>query len=224
MSSNVCVLYLHYPPYGKELLKTFLSSYFEYPTGYPCDLIIFNQLDGMLDINGYDTMITTHADYNFYLLLNSYSRIISSDWLLKMMQYAGTKTVVGATGSWESWPMINAPPFPNYHLRTTGVLFPARAWIWNHTHEECATKADCWALESGQNSWTRQLLRQKYRIGIVGANGKFYTPQDWGKSGTFQQGNQENLLIADNHTDGYAHMPLKEREERQMKVWGKICQ
>jgi hypothetical protein len=55
---------------------------------------------------------------------------------------------------------------------------------------------------------------------VVGRDGKAYKKEDWNKSNTFWQDNQENLLISDNQTNKYSRAYSKERMALSLLAWG----
>jgi len=125
--SDVCVVHLVWDHLGVEQFKSFITSYINYPSGIEHDLIIIfqgnfdknihNYLSLVDDINfipyyrknvGYDLgayyEIASTYEYNYFCFLNSYSKILGIDWLLKMYKFISKDDVgiVGATGSYES--------------------------------------------------------------------------------------------------------------------------
>jgi hypothetical protein len=115
--------------------------------------------------------------------------------------------------------VVDFPPFPNYHLRTNaflvdrGVLLGVRGGTMHD-------KLDAWALEGGRHSITRQVGRSGLRAVVVGRDGRAYEREDWPQSHTLWQGEQENLLIADNQTDSYAHGDAELRAVLSAFAWG----
>ncbi len=126
---EVCVVHLVWVPLGTEPLKKFLLSYSTYRAGADHDLLmVFNGfkseqelaehkslLSGYryqsfllwksgLDIRSYFA-VARNFHYKYFCFLNSYSRILDHEWLLKMYSHVVRRGVgiVGATGSWESF-------------------------------------------------------------------------------------------------------------------------
>ena len=111
------------------------------------------------------------------------------------------------------------PPFPNYHIRTNAFMIKKE--ILNRIkHKTMRSKNDTLRFENGRNSLTRQILKMKLDVLVVGKDGKAYKKEDWCKSNTFRQNNQENLLISDNQTNRY----LKANNDKKMYLsklaWG----
>jgi hypothetical protein len=141
--------------------------------------------------------------------------------------------IVGATGSWESISstMLNArsavtgsilrggfskaktlavglplrlmfPAFPNYHIRTNGFLVARKEFLAIRP-ALMRTKLDAWLFESGRKSMTRRMHERGREALVVGKDGSCYLPEEWSRSMTFWQSQQENLLIKDNRSIVY---------------------
>ena len=173
-----------------------------------------------------------HFTYDYFCFLNSYSVILDRDWLKKIAFHAMGDNVgiAGATGSHQSlssgsiltrlkgypqWKkVLEIPwkwylgfyfdPFPNYHVRTNAFML-SRSTMLRGQCPPIRTKMAAWRFESGKNSMTKQILEMGMRVLIVGRNGKAYDKEEWNRSGIFWQGEQENLLVADNQTMQYAN-------------------
>jgi hypothetical protein len=113
---------------------------------------------------------------------------------------------------------IRFPPYPNQHIRTNGFMI-SRKVMQNLRPGIIYRKTHAYKFESGRNSMTRQILRMGLRALIVGRDGKGYEMDSWHESGTFRQGGQENLLIADNQTDMYDLADDGEKRELMMRSW-----
>ncbi len=125
---DVCVAHLVWAPLGLEPLKQFLISYLTHDAGLDHDLVvIFNGFETEdqlapsekvlstcrhkslylwkpgFDIQSYFLAINAFG-YRYFCFVNSYSRILGSDWLQRLYNHASKHDVglVGATGSWES--------------------------------------------------------------------------------------------------------------------------
>src|SRR5258705_756481 len=77
------------------------------------------------------------------------------------------------------------PPFPNYHIRTTGFMMARDVMLKLKVRRLC-TKMDCLRLESGKNSITRQILRMGLKPLLVGRDGRAYEKEEWFQSATFR--------------------------------------
>lgn len=95
---------------------------------------------------------------------------------------------------------------PAYHLRTNAFLLDRSVYASLRTRP-IARKMDALRIESGRDSYTRQILDRGMRALVVALDGTTYEHLDWPSSSTFWQGDQEGLLIADNRTSVYANGP-----------------
>jgi hypothetical protein len=94
------------------------------------------------------------------------------------------------------------PSFPNPHVRTNGFMM--RRSVFNELQRTFfIRKIDAHRFESGNRGLTRQVMAIGLRPLVVGRDGMGYEVSDWAKSMTLWQGEQQNLLIADNRTDDY---------------------
>ena len=66
-------------------------------------------------------------------------------------------------------------------------------------------------FESGPNGLSRTLWRKGMNVILVGANGAAYHVDEWPRSRTFRQLNQENLLTKDNHMRAFASFDIKNK-------------
>lgn len=109
--------------------------------------------------------------------------------------------------------------FPAYHLRTTAFMV---------THETLRRmrlftgprKVDNLVLESGREGWTRQVLELGLRALVVDRAGNTFDHCRWDCSLTFHQGNQEDLLVADNRTNSYMSSDTALRSVLSTLSWG----
>lgn len=158
-------------------------------------------------------------------VFNTTSEILSPNWLYKLAVNLLMPNVgmVGATGSYESLSILNRafPEFPNIHIRTNAVMIDRELFCGITDGVEIAEKMDALLLESGPKSLTKQVLNEGKEILLVGRNGRGYSPEFWAMSGTFRQGNQENLLVSDNQTRGFPSLPWAEKKRVIFHTWGK---
>lgn len=78
-----------------------------------------------------------------------------------------------------------------------------------------------YVLESGKTSITNQVLRKGLKVLIVDCNGNAWMKEQWGESAVFWQGNQVNLLIADNQTRLYDKADILNKRNMTRLAWGK---
>jgi hypothetical protein len=154
--------------------------------------------------------------------LNTGSEPVSSNWLGKLnaaLDLPGMG-LVGASGSYQVGPAGGY--FPNIHLRTNACMMRAplaRRILRGFT---IRTKLDAYNAEHGPNSVTRQVVACGLTVAIVGANGRAYAPEWWRGSRTFHQGDQANLLVADNQTRDWDAMTWPKRELLYDATWGTL--
>jgi len=182
--------------------------------------------------------------------LNSFSEILSPGWLEKL-HHAMIQTdvaLVGATGSCESmhtnavadlsstasplnrlWRKAHAVacqrlffPFPNYHIRTNGFMMERQLMLklWPRV---ILTKRRAYLFESGRQSLTQKIIKRGLKPLIVGLDGQIFEKEFWSRSGTFRQGSQENLLIADNQTRAFAEADVALKTRLAAKAWGNFA-
>jgi hypothetical protein len=109
--------------------------------------------------------------------------------------------------------------FPAYHLRTNAFM-ATRATLGKVRIRELETKMDAYRLENGRHSLTRQVQAMGLRTLVVASDGATYDHEQWPLSRTLWQGDQENLLIADNQTRSYAAGGLDRRRLLSGFAWG----
>jgi hypothetical protein len=111
-------------------------------------------------------------------------------------------------------------PFPARHLRTNAFMIDRDVLLALRTGT-IRRKSDAYRLESGRESLTMQLEQQGLEVLVVGRNGQRYGPTEWAASGTFWQGAQENLLIADKQTGRYRDADRLGKEALSRYAWGR---
>ena len=180
--------------------------------------------------------------------LNTNSRICAPNWLSLLFQGASLQNVgaAGATGSWEStvrtswlakysggvrraprgiaraaYNWLQFPNFPNLHLRSTAIITQTslfREFATSHRIPE--SKRHAHILESGRTGFSAFLRRRGLDLIVCGANGVFYSPNEWPASATYRSLGQHNLLIADRQTAQYETESNATRRLLQMAAWG----
>jgi hypothetical protein len=288
---------------GPEPLVAFLDSYRERGAGVEHDLVLAmkgfaspqaaepylrlaNGLqpevvfcsDEGLDLDVYAN-VARQLRRQRYCFVNSYSRVVADDWLVKLDVALSRPGVglVGATGSWASprsqalharglptayraaFPDVRSmregfkdlererggdtpgrlaalrdelntwrstlqavrsfPPFPSPHLRTNAFMVPA-AVLAQLRLRRARRKLHAYQLESGRRSITRQVEQLGLRVLVVDAEGATFEPDEWDRSRTFWQGEQEGLIVADNQTSVYARGDRDRRALLSRYAWG----
>jgi hypothetical protein len=110
--------------------------------------------------------------------------------------------------------------FPAHHLRTNAFMVE-RATFTGLRIGRINRKMDAYLVESGRHSVTRQVHGLGLRTLVVARDGAFYDHEDWPRSYTLWQGDQEGLMIADNQTRIYANGGIKRRRLLSTFAWGR---
>ena len=108
--------------------------------------------------------------------------------------------------------------FPAPHLRTNAFVI-RRETLLALELPHIRGKLDAYAFESGRRSLTAQVRALGLRALVVAGDGGAYDVPDWPESATLWQGNQENLLVADNQTASYADADLERRTLLSRYAW-----
>jgi hypothetical protein len=109
--------------------------------------------------------------------------------------------------------------FPACHLRTNAFM-ARRETLRAIRMCRIETKMDAYRLENGKRSLTRQVQATGLRTLVVAKDGSAYDHEQWPLSRTFWQGDQENLLVADNQTRSYLNGTLERRRLLSGFAWG----
>jgi hypothetical protein len=127
------------------------------------------------------------------------------------------RSVAGAVKLCKLW--IFFPAFPNPHIRSNAFMirrdvFQRVRWPGN------PSRMGTFRFENGRRSLTRQVLKMGLDAVIVGRDGRRYDVSEWPSSGTFRQKEQDNLLVADNHTIEYSTATAERRKQLATAAWG----
>jgi hypothetical protein len=109
--------------------------------------------------------------------------------------------------------------FPAYHVRTNAFMISHATLAQLRLHA-VRKKRDAYLLEHGRQSITRQVQRLGLRTLVVDRHGVAYDHDQWYRSRTFWQGEQEGLLVADNQTRRYADADPDRRRLLSGFAWG----
>jgi hypothetical protein len=109
--------------------------------------------------------------------------------------------------------------FPAKHLRTNAFMADRTTFVGLRTGR-IDRKMDAYLLENGHRSFTRQVQSLGLRALVVDRDGAFYDHEDWPRSRTLWQGDQEGLMIADNQTRIYANGGIDRRRLLSTFAWG----
>ena len=113
--------------------------------------------------------------------------------------------------------------FPAHHVRTNAFLVRASV-LRRLTAWPLETKYDVYRFESGRHSLTQQVLDLGLEPLVVGRDRVAYAKEDWWRSATFWQREQENLLVSDNQTEDYRLGTMAHRHELATLAWGDYAQ
>ena len=263
----VCVAHLVRRANPLSALEQFVDSYRRHPAGAGHELLlIFKGFPGPASVAscapvleglkhrrmfvrdfGFDVRPYLKAGreqpHDFFVFLNSFSRILVPGWLDNLLHHAARPGVgvVGATGSHQS-PLSDSPilrrerkkllrlgryavsirgrfpPFPNPHLRTNAFLISKRI-LEQLRAGPILTKWSAYRFESGIQSLTRQVMAAGLKPLVAGRNGEAYDSPDWPQARTFWIGRQENLLVSDNQTRAYDQGSAAFRERLAYFAW-----
>lgn len=114
---------------------------------------------------------------------------------------------------------IGFKPFPAPHVRTNGLLIERQRWL-EICHPAPRDKLAAHRLESGRGGIVARLRASGLEAVVVGRDGQSYLSDAWPASFTFWQGDQENLLIADNQTFAYQVGDAHRRRVLSGYAWG----
>lgn len=142
---------------------------------------------------------------------------VFTDRQARLIAQRGAAWLLGEAGLWN--PDRYFPPFPNYHVRTNAFM-ASRETLARMRVGPVFFKLSAFMFESGRDSLTNQLMRLGLRPMMVGRDGTGYEKEHWHVANVFRQGNQENLLVADNQSDLYAMADAGGRAELSRLAWG----
>jgi hypothetical protein len=132
-----------------------------------------------------------------------------------------SRSVLSTLRSFRPMPeqLLRFAPFPAYHVRTNAFMLD-RSTFASLRMRSLGRKMDAYLLESGRASFTSQIQGMGLRTLVVGRDGAFYDHPEWSTSGTFWQGDQQGLLVADNQTRSYANGSYDRRRLLSAFAWG----
>ncbi|WP_152535496.1 hypothetical protein [Bradyrhizobium sp. Ai1a-2] len=97
----------------------------------------------------------------------------------------------------------NYSRYPNPHIRTNAFMIERELFL-SLKFPRLTTKEQAYQFESGRRSMTNQIIARGLRPVVVGRDGKIFDIEEWQRSSTFWENEQENLLVSDNRTCDYA--------------------
>jgi len=204
--NEIAVIYHNWLEDGAE---PFLKSYLERPAGCLHDLILTGRTTGW-DLSAY-LDVARAIPHRYVCCVNSYTRIRSTGWLLKLFRNWIPGKILGAFATREGGLL----PFPNPHVRSNG-FFVERVFFVDYFLPP-VTKAECYEMEHGARGMSRI-----FDPLLVDRHGTVYSERDWTYSKTFRLDDQENLLLSDNHSRRYDQADEAERAQLRRLAWGDV--
>lgn len=109
--------------------------------------------------------------------------------------------------------------FPSHHIRTNAFMLSHRT-LQRLRLPIVRSKFDTLLLEGGRSSLTQQILGLGLRTLVVDRTGTGFDHDRWDRSRTLYQGDQEDLLVADNRTVLYEQGDDSLRRVLSLLSWG----
>jgi hypothetical protein len=109
--------------------------------------------------------------------------------------------------------------FPAPHLRTNAFMLRTRL-MRELKSGRVRGKEEAYMFEGGKTSLTAQIRERGLKVVVVGKDGQSYDPEEWYRSETLWQGEQRNLLVADNQTRDYDSGSTRHRTFLSRFAWG----
>jgi len=266
MSKNPIVCYLFTKFDKTKSLNSFIKNYKKYKPGHNHNLIICYKLLKKKNINTLekkfqdiehkvfvDSSDRNDWDFGTYsrlsssypnraiFFMNSHSYPVSSNWLKKIMSHYKKKTIIAASGSYES--ITNEVKlkkfhhifsffikknkakksfsnFPNPHLNTSSFLINSDDFNDFIKKQRFNNKYETWKIESGYNSLTNYFKRRKFKLLVVNSEGKKFLEDKWMYSETYYYKEQKKTIISDKHSRKYLTYGKKQKIISQKSVWG----
>jgi hypothetical protein len=224
---NVLVYYIYPNPSWSNKAEDFYKSYNHHRPGFDHKLLIIKKEDFednifdnheriIHDNYGYDMgtlqkIAPELLEYDIVVQIGAHCRILTDDWLRKIISAFGDTNVamVGTSASKENRP----------HIRTSNFAYRPQLMNLVSFPESLETKEFQYEVEYGENSLYNQFTSMGYACGIVDKNGNFFK-DNWENTATFRAGEQENLLIADRHSDAYQYGVIGQRIFLENLAWG----
>lgn len=141
--------------------------------------------------------------------------------IVRAIRYPAFRTS-GTRAIWPGTPSFDHrlfPRFPNPHVRTNAFMVEREVFL-AMCRPTVKRKIDASLIESGPDSLTSQLRRKGLLTLLVGRDGEGYAISEWAKSRTFRVDEQDNLLVADNHTRAFLSMSEGARTTHTRITWG----
>ena len=118
-----------------------------------------------------------------------------------------------------AWGLGSTSLFPSIHLRTNAFLVD-RALLLALGAGRARTKRATYRLESGRDSLTSRMRARGRPPVVVDRHGVARRAEAWPQADVFWQGDQRDLLVADNQTRKYAAATPEHRDVLSRYAWG----
>ncbi len=112
--------------------------------------------------------------------------------------------------------------YPNHHIRTNCFLV-ARDLLLESAPTRLLSKIDVYKFESGRSGLSCRFKARNRPLLVIGRDGNSYAQDAWPASNTCWQGDQENLLVADNQTMRYQAADLATRGALSRLAWSDMA-
>jgi hypothetical protein len=109
--------------------------------------------------------------------------------------------------------------FPSPHVRTNAFLIE-RQLLLEVAPRGAGGRSASYRFESGQRGLTRRVLARGLRTLVVARDGQAREHTEWAEADVFWQGDQSDLLVADNQTRIYQRAKPESRLMLARYAWG----
>lgn len=109
--------------------------------------------------------------------------------------------------------------FPAAHLRTNAFAI-GRALFLEHARRSLRSKTATYRFEAGAAGLTSKVIDSGMDVKMVTRGGDALAPADWSDVAVFWQGNQGELMVADNQTGTYSRAEGGVRRVLSGFAWG----
>ena len=170
----------------------------------------------------------SHRSYGFYLLgaPNVYRRVLGprAESGVAFREAASSPTmgrIRGAAYTIAGLPkeVVGYPGFPAAHLRTNAFAL-RRALFLEHAQGSLRSKTAAYQFEAGSAGLTSKVIKSGLGARLVTRAGESVAPSDWPELAVFWQGDQSELMVADNQTETYARGNQSVRRALSGFAWG----
>lgn len=115
--------------------------------------------------------------------------------------------------------IVGYPGFPAPHIRTNAFAV-RRELLLSLRAGRIVTKSAAHRFEGGRRGLTGQVVARGLKAVVVGRDGRALSPEIWPEADIYFQGNQRDLLVADNQTRTYAEGSAAQRAALSAYAWG----